>query len=36
MGKANVAATIHENMCNDEGFGYSWAERYGTSADPVT
>lgn len=32
---ANVAAQIHANMCNDEGFGYSWGERYGTEADPV-
>lgn len=36
MGKANIAATIHENMCEDPGFGYSWEERHGTSADPVT
>lgn len=32
---ANVAAQIHANMCDDEGFGYSWEERYGTYADPV-
>ena len=23
-------------MCEDSGFGYSWGERYGNSADPVT
>lgn len=33
---ANVAAQIHANMCNDSGFGYSWGERYGNSADKVT
>ena len=33
---ANVAAQIHANMCNDAGFGYSWSERYGNSADKVT
>ena len=33
---ANVAATIHANMCNDPGFGYSQDERYGTSSDKVT
>lgn len=33
---ANVAATIHANMCNDPGFGYSQGERYGTSSDRVT
>lgn len=33
---ANIAATIHANMCEDPGFGYSWGERYGTSADKVT
>ena len=32
---ANVAATIHYNMCMDPGFGYSWDERYGDSSDPV-
>lgn len=32
----NVAATIHANMCEDSGFGYSWGERYGTWDDPVT
>lgn len=36
MGLANVAATIHANMCEDPGFGYSWGERYGTWSDPVT
>ena len=36
MGLANVAATIHANMCDDPGFGYSWGERYGVSWDPVT
>lgn len=36
MGLANVAATIHAKMCEDSGFGYSWGERYGNSADPVT
>ena len=33
---ANIAAQIHANMCNDPGFGYSWSERYGNSADIVT
>ena len=32
---ANVAATIMQRMCDDDGFGYSWDERYGTSADKV-
>lgn len=36
MGLANVAATIHAYMCDDAGFGYSWSERFGNSADPVT
>lgn len=27
-----LAAYIHDRMCNDERFGYSWEERYG--ADP--
>lgn len=27
---ANVAATIHANMCNDARFGYSWEPRWGT------
>ena len=36
MGLANVAATIHAKMCEDSGFGYSWGERYGNSADKVT
>ena len=31
-----VAARIHAYMCDDAGFGYSWAERYGNAADPVT
>ena len=30
MGLANVAATIHANMCNDDRFGYSWSPRWGT------
>ena len=33
---ANVAATIHQRMCDDDGFGYSWEERYGTNTDKVT
>lgn len=33
---ANIAAQIHANMCDDPGFGYSWSERFGNSADPVT
>lgn len=33
---AEVAAQIHANMCNDEGFGYSWEERHGTPDDVVT
>ena len=32
---ANVAATIMQRMCEDDGFGYSWDERYGTAADKV-
>ena len=32
MGKANVAATLHANMCNDAGFGYSMANRWGGGA----
>lgn len=30
MGLANVAATIHANMCEDSRFGYSWSPRWGT------
>jgi len=33
---AEVAAKIHQRMCDDDGFGYSWEERYGTSTDKVT
>lgn len=36
MGLANVAATIHANMCEDPGFGYSWGERYGNPYDKIT
>ena len=31
MGCANIAAQIHANMCNDDRFGYSQYERYGSS-----
>lgn len=24
---AAVAVKVHANMCNDNGFGYSWEER---------
>lgn len=27
---ANIAATIHANMCEDDRFGYSWSPRWGT------
>ena len=33
---AEVAAKIHQRMCDDPGFGYSWEERYGTDTDKVT
>ena len=33
---ADIAAQIHANMCDDNGFGYSWGERYGTDSDTVT
>lgn len=33
---AEVAAKIHQRMCDDDGFGYSWEERYGTNTDKVT
>mgnify|MGYP006988834758 FL=1 len=32
---AKVAQTIHKNMVNDDGFGYSWEERWGYSGDKV-
>lgn len=32
---ATVAAKIHANMCNDNGYGYSWEERWGYSGDKV-
>ena len=32
---ANVAATIHANMCNDAGFGYSMGNRWGGGATRV-
>ena len=32
MGKGNVAATLHANMCNDSGFGYSMGSRWGGGA----
>ena len=31
-----IAAAIHADMCNDEGNGYSWEERYGNPADSKT
>ena len=33
---AEVAAKIHQRMCDDDKFGYSWDERYGTNTDKVT
>ena len=33
---AEVAAKIHQRMCDDDGFGYSWEERYGSDRDNVT
>ena len=33
---AEVAAKIHQRMCDDDGFGYSWEERYGANTDKVT
>lgn len=33
---AEVAAKIHQRMCDDDGFGYSWEERYGADVDKVT
>ena len=33
---AEIAAKIHQRMCDDDGFGYSWEERYGTNTDKVT
>ncbi len=32
---AAVAVKVHANMCNDNGFGYSWEERWGHSGDKV-
>lgn len=33
---AEVAAKIHQRMCDDDKFGYSWDERYGADTDKVT
>ena len=32
---ATVAVQIHKKMVNDDGFGYSWEERWGYSGDKV-
>lgn len=32
---AAVATKIHANMCNDNGYGYSWEERWGYAGDKV-
>lgn len=36
MGLGDTAAAIHRRMCDDPRFGYSWAERWGATAESWT